>query len=95
MSYGRKPYYIYDDGDCICFQAFKRIPNDAINQLIYGLLKDHRIDELKRRVKRGREIYLEALKEDKYATEYDIELEKSREDNIISDLLKEDDDYER
>lgn len=85
MSYGRKPYYIYDDGECICFNCNKRIPNDEINQFLYMVLG--RKEELKQRVKKGRKMYLKALEEDEFTDEETLELQKNLEGKIVKELL--------
>lgn len=86
MSYGRMPYYIYHADGNIRFEGLGvSIPDEAINQFLYVMLKDNKREELKRRVKKGREKYLEALEENEFV---DIEFEKGLEEGIIKDLLE-------
>jgi hypothetical protein len=86
MSYGRIPYYIYPYENGIRFEGLDtNIPNDAIDQLLYVLLKDNLRNELKERVKNGRKKYLEGLQNYDLA---DIEFEKSLEKTLIKPLLE-------
>jgi hypothetical protein len=58
MSYGRSPYYIYDDveRDAIMFD-FVPVPNKVVNAFLFKLLMVGRREELKERLLEGRDIW--------------------------------------
>lgn len=55
MSYGRRPYYIYSDGENMSFD-FTRVPEKIVNQFVYHVLLSHRRDDLKERLLEGRKL---------------------------------------
>lgn len=79
MSYGRKPYYIWSDGETMNIDLHLGIPEQAINQMLYHMLLEHRRDELIERVSEGRK-----LLHDYNGVDFYIE----REDEILKSLLK-------
>lgn len=58
MSYGRNPYYIYSDGEYMVFDEIVRVPEEMINALLYKMLLKNRRDELKERLKEGKEVWM-------------------------------------
>lgn len=79
MSYGRRPHYIYSDGEYLRF-GLTKVPEEEINQFLYHLLQDNRRDDLKERLLAGRETVLKNSEEH-------AEFYKSNEDAIFEELI--------
>ena len=61
MSYGRRPYYIYSDGEKMSFDCYGRIPEKVLNQFVYHVLLSHRRDDLKERLLEGKDYYMATI----------------------------------
>ena len=70
MSYGRNPHYIYSDDKDMYFD-FEKIPETAINQMLYHMLLSHRREELKERLIDGRSNFVSASEGDFYIDKED------------------------
>lgn len=57
MSYGRNPYYIYSSGDGLTLNEVT-VPDSYINAFLYKVLLTGRREELKARLKEGKEVWL-------------------------------------
>jgi hypothetical protein len=57
MSYGRNPYYIWSDGQNMCFNNIY-VPEEILNAFLYKILLTERREELKERLKQGKESWL-------------------------------------
>ena len=79
MSYGRNPYYIWSDGKTMNMDAYGRIPEEVINQLLYRLLLSNRREELKERLLEGRALVGNGQGQDDWHTDY--------EDSVIRKLM--------
>lgn len=99
MSYGRNPYYIYSDGSQLYLDGVN-IDEKIINAFLYKVLLLNRREEFKRRLKEGKESWLEqyTIDEEFNLIEYEedhpqvikyFEWMNSQEDNIIKMLLGE------
>ncbi|MCM3109932.1 hypothetical protein [Lederbergia lenta] len=77
MSYGRRPQYIWSDGDSTFFGVTK-VPEAEVNQFLYSLLLSHRRDDLSKRLLEGRKLI-----HDHNGADFYLE----REDDVIKGLM--------
>lgn len=69
MSYGRNPLYIYSDGEYMNFVGSAVVPEYYINALLYKLLLRNRREELGRRLREGKAVW---LRPSHYPSESDV-----------------------
>lgn len=81
MSYCRKPFYIYSDGENMNFN-FIEVPEEMINVFLYKILLTNRRDELVDRIKEGKKMLL-ATRDYEY-----IQWMEEREDNILKIIME-------
>jgi hypothetical protein len=77
MSYGRSPHYIWSDNKNMRFDLIK-VPETAINQMLYHMLLSHRREELKERLLQGRSYFVNGKNGDFYI---------DREDSVLRKLM--------
>jgi len=79
LSYGRNPYYIYDNGEELYLDGVW-VADEVINAFLYSILLSNRRKELGKRLQEGKQAW---LKQTKFENDILIELPKDHPEILM------------